>query len=125
MRQSQLKYVIFAIIGCLTALVTFIFLSGVGNKTTYEVVYVIEYPGSYNVSLTEDGYAVMFEEFGNFERTLLRPGDYEWIISIYVRKFDDSTNLLTVKIMLPDGTILQEDSTYEPFGEAHVSAIIQ
>ena len=125
MKQSRFKFIIFAVIGCLTAITTFLFLSGVGIERTYEVVYVIEYTGSYNVTITENGDATMSERLGNIRGTLTRRSDDEWIISIYARKFDDSTNLLTVKVMLPDGTILKEDNTFEPFGEAHVSILFR
>ena len=125
MKQPRLKFIIFAVIGCLTALTTFLFLSGLGAERTYEVAYVIEYTGGYNVTITENGYATMSERLGNLEGTLTRRSDDEWIISIYARKFDDSTNLLTVKVMLPDGTILKEDNTFEPFGEAHVSILFR
>ena len=125
MKQSRLKYIIFAVIGFLTAITTFLFLSGAGIKRTYEVAYVIEYTGSYNVTITENGDATMSERLGNLKGTLTRRSDDEWIISIYARKFDDSTNLLSLKVMLPDGTILEEDNTFEPFGEVHVSLVIR
>ena len=125
MKQPRLKFITFAVIGCLTALTTFLFLSGVGIKRTYEVTYVIEYTGSYNVTITENGIATMSERLGNLKGTLTRRSDDEWIISIYARKFDDSTNLLSLKVMLPDGTILEEDNTFKPFGEVHVSLVIR
>ena len=125
MKQPRLKFIVFVVIGCLTALTTFLFLSGVGTRKTYEVTYVIEYTGSYNVTITENGDATMSERLGNIKGTLMRRSDNEWIISIYARKFDDSTNLLSLKVMLPDGTILGEDNTFKPFGEVHLSLVIR
>ena len=122
--RKHLNLIGLASVGCLAAFIIFIVFSGRAGVIN-EVIYEIDYYGSYNVSITENGYAAMFENIGNFKRTLLRPVGDEWVISIYVKKSDDSTNLLTVRIMLPDGTILEEDSTYESFGEAHVSAIIE
>jgi len=122
--RKHLNLIGFASVGCFAAFIIFLVFSG-RTGVINEVVYEIDYSGNYNVSITENGYAAMFENIGNFKRTLLRPVGDEWVISIYVKKSDDSTNLLTVRIMLPDGTILEEDSTYEPFGEAHVSILIK
>ena len=122
--RKRLNLIGLASVGCFAAFMIFLVFSG-RTGVINEVIYEIDYPGNYNVSITENGYAAMFENIGNFERNLLRPVGDEWVISIFVKKFDDSTNLLTVRIKLPDGTILEEDSTYEPFGEAHVSIIIK
>jgi len=108
------------------AIIVIMFFSGflTDNKID-RVICEVEYPGSFNVTIKENGHDSKFTGFGKIQRVLVRPADGQWVISLSAVKTDSSTGILTAEIKFMDGTILSEDSTSQPFGEVYVYTIIE
>ena len=86
-------------------------------------VYIkVEYAGEWQGAYGDQSGIVSWSGTGTKTVTLSRPGDaYMWIVSANAQKMDDSNDVLTIKIMKTDGTILKEASTTAPYGVAQVA----
>ena len=82
----------------------------------------VEYDGEWQGAYGDQSGIVSWSGTGTKTVTLNRPSDANmWIISANAQKMDDSNDILTVKIMKTDGTILKEASTTASYGVAQVA----
>jgi len=96
----------------------------VSPKTT-SVLIKVEYTGAWQGAYGDQSGIVSWSGTGPKTVTLNRPSDaYMWIVSANAQKLDDSNNVLTIKIMKTDGTILKEASTTASYGMAQVAYTI-
>ena len=106
-------------------IVTMFFAGFLTGSKIDQIICEVEYPGSFNVTIKENGYESVFIGFGKIQRVLVRPAGDQWVISLNAVKTDSSAGILTAEIKLMDGTVLSEDSTSRPFGEVYVYKIIE
>lgn len=86
-------------------------------------VYVrVEYDGEWQGAYGDVYGIVSWSGNGTKTVTLNRPSDgYLWVVSANAQKMDDSSKVLTIKIMKTDGTILKQASTTASYGMAQVA----
>lgn len=86
------------------------------------VVVKVEYDGEWQGAYGDVYGIVSWSGTGTKTVTLNRPSDgYLWVVSANAQKMDDSSKVLTIKIMKTDGTILKQASTTASYGMAQVA----
>lgn len=95
------------------------------NLTKETVVIKVEYNGEWQGAYGDLSKIVSWNGNGVKTLTLNRPNDaHLWIVSVNAQKMDDSSQTLTIKIMLNDGTVLKQASTTSPYGIAQIADTI-
>jgi len=126
MSGGRYKLLAVVMVAVSTALMVIMFFAGFLTDNKIDRINCeVEYPGSFNVTIKENGHESVFTGFGKIQRVLVRPADGQWVISLNAIKTDSSAGILTAEIKLMDGTVLSEDSTSQPFGEVYVYTIIE
>lgn len=113
-------------VGAIVLVATLMLTGMIGDQRGIdEVVIVVDYYDSWNMTLSENGSVKSLSGFGKMERVLMRPADGPWTINMRVQKLDGSNGYIRVRIRLRDGTILKEGSTSTPYGTVDISLEIQ
>jgi len=113
-------------VGAIVLVATLMLTGIIGDQRGVdEVVLVVDYYDSWNMTLSENGSMKSLSGFGKMERVLMRPTDGPWTINMRVQKLDASSSYIRARIRLRDGTILKEDSTSAPYGTVDISIEIQ
>ena len=113
-------------VGALVLVATLMLTGMIGNQRSVdEVIIVVDYYDSWNMTLSENGSIKSLSGFGKIERVLMRPTDGLWTINMRVHKLDASNGYIRARIRLRDGTILKEDSTSAPYGTVDIFIEIQ
>jgi hypothetical protein len=95
------------------------------SQKNRSVLVKVEYAGEWQGAYGDASGIVSWDGNGTKTIALDRPNDaYLWIVSANAQKSDDSSAVLTIKIMQTDGTILKQASTQSPYGMAQVSDTI-
>ena len=93
------------------------------EKNTLDTLIVeINYFGNWNATIT-NGEEIVKSGFGRVEHVFSKPLADEWYLSVRANKLDDSNQMLTINVKLPDGTVLKSASTSESFG--YTSLIVE
>ena len=86
------------------AIIVIMFFAGFLTDSKIDrIICEVEYPGSFNVTIKENGRESVFIGFGKVQRVLVRPADGQWVISLNAIKTDSSAGILTAEIKLMDG----------------------
>lgn len=127
MGASSVKMgMVISILGAVMVVGTFLFTGFIGDKNDIEQLIIeVDYYNNWNMTVLENGSVHLLSGFGKKERLFVRPFDGKWVFEINASKFDDSSNNLSVRVKLRDGTILEHGSTTEPFGTVTLSLEIQ
>jgi hypothetical protein len=127
MGSGSLKtFILVSAVGAIVLVATLMLTGIIGDQRNVdEVVLVVDYFDSWNMTLSENGYVKSLSGFGRMERVLMRPTYGIWTINMRVYKLDGSEGYMKVRIRLRDGTVLQEASTSAPYGTVDISIDIQ
>lgn len=94
----------------------------IATQEIQEVVIKVEYNGDWQGAYGDVYGIVSWNGNGAKTVTLNRPSDgYLWVVSANAQKMDDLNEVLAIKIMKTDGTILKQASTSAPYGVAQVA----
>lgn len=127
MGASSVKIgVVILILGAVTVVSTLLFTGFIGNQNDIEqLILEVDYYNNWNMTVSENGSVQSLSGFGKMERLFVRPIDGKWVVMINASKLDGSSNNLSVRLKLRDGTVLKHGSTTEPYGTVTLSVEIQ
>ena len=118
--------VVLSILGVVTVVGTLIFTGVIGDQNNIEQLIIeVDYYNNWNMTVVENGSETSLYGFGRTERLFVRPFNGKWVFMINASKLDASSNTLSVRFKLRDGTVLKHSSTTEPYGTVILSLEIQ
>ena len=95
------------------------------SQVTVQVTYSGSWQGAYQ-STGASSSTASWSGTGNKSVNISRPsGVGIWIISANAEKLDDSSAILVIRMLAPDGTTLQEGSTDAPYGVAQIGYSVE
>jgi hypothetical protein len=88
-----------------------------------KVLVEIDYDGFWNVTIMNGG-AHVVSGHGKRRYTVINPFEEVWELSVKANKLDDSSRVLTIRVITAEGSILCNSSTSEKASAAYLTMII-
>jgi hypothetical protein len=89
------------------------------------VILEIEYYDKWEAIISDGTSNTTLSGYGRTQSVLMRPRGDVWTLSATVRKIDQSTCILYLRVKLMDGTVLRQAATSEPYGKAYITLTIE